>query len=51
MCDTPRLLLIIFLKFKFNWQSYICTCETYQLYTRQLSEHGTGHFYVFIASK
>lgn len=47
--DTPKLLRIIFLKF--NWQSYICICETYQLYTRQLSEHGTGHFYVFIASK
>lgn len=51
ICDTPKLLLIIFLKFKSNWQSYICICETYQLYTRQLSEHGTGHFYVFIASK
>lgn len=44
ICDTPRLLLIIFLKFKFNWQSYICICETYRLYTGNFSSMALGTF-------
>lgn len=46
----PQLFFIIYLKFKFIWQSYISICKVYQLYKSRLSEHGTRHFYVLMSS-